>query len=67
MGGEFWDWLSDRHFLKDVERRRWIDSKKNVAGIYISDVAEMSVVHINIRGSELKISEFSSPPAGKVS
>jgi hypothetical protein len=54
MGGEFWDWLSDRHFLKKVvERRRWIDSKKNVAGIYISDVAEMSVVHINIRGSEL--------------
>jgi hypothetical protein len=39
-----------------------------MAGIYISDVvAEMSVVHVNIRGNELKIAEFSCPPAGRVS
>jgi hypothetical protein len=39
-----------------------------MAGIYISDVvAEMSVVHVNIRGTELKSAEFSYPPAGKVS
>jgi len=38
-----------------------------MAGIYIIDVvAEMSVVRVNIHGSELKIAEFSCPPAGRV-
>jgi hypothetical protein len=39
-----------------------------MAGIYISDdVAEMSVVRVNIHGSELSIAEFSCPPAARVS
>jgi hypothetical protein len=37
-----------------------------MAGIYIIDVAEMSVVRVNIHGSELKIAEFSCPPAGSL-
>jgi len=39
-----------------------------MAGIYISDVVtEVSVVRVNILGSELKIAVFSCPPAGRVS
>ena len=38
-----------------------------MARIYMSGVAEMSVVRVNIHGSELKIAEFICPPAGRVS